>query len=242
MRAGNLADAVRLQNDVPFGLTAGFQSLDEREISRWRESVEAGNLYINRQITGAIVQRQPFGGWKKSSVGPGAKAGGPNYVFSFCRFEEKSPPDLEAARSSYARAWQEHFSIEHDPSGLRAESNVFRYRPSRGVLVRLDEPDDHALELARLASLTTRVPLHLSLGNEESDRDLAARLPELAPTAEFLRTTRPPSNFLLRAASQAGLNWIDAPFTTEGRLELRHWLREQAVSETRHRYGNVIDG
>ncbi len=41
---------------------------------------EAGNLYVNRGITGAIVQRQPFGGWKRSSVGAGTKAGGPNYL------------------------------------------------------------------------------------------------------------------------------------------------------------------
>ena len=44
------------------------------------DRVEAGNLYVNRGITGAIVQRQPFGGWKRSSVGAGAKAGGPNYL------------------------------------------------------------------------------------------------------------------------------------------------------------------
>ena len=42
--------------------------------------VEAGNLYINRGTTGAIVRRQPFGGWKRSSVGAGTKAGGPNYL------------------------------------------------------------------------------------------------------------------------------------------------------------------
>jgi RHH-type proline utilization regulon transcriptional repressor/proline dehydrogenase/delta 1-pyrroline-5-carboxylate dehydrogenase len=42
--------------------------------------VQAGNLYVNRGITGAIVQRQPFGGWKRSSVGAGSKAGGPNYL------------------------------------------------------------------------------------------------------------------------------------------------------------------
>ena len=48
---------------------------------RWLDRVEAGNLYVNRGITGAIVQRQPFGGWKRSAVGAGAKAGGPNYLF-----------------------------------------------------------------------------------------------------------------------------------------------------------------
>lgn len=42
--------------------------------------MQAGNLYVNRGITGAIVQRQPFGGWKRSAVGAGAKAGGPNYL------------------------------------------------------------------------------------------------------------------------------------------------------------------
>src|SRR5690606_24630662 len=48
------------------------------EVSGWLDRVQAGNLYVNRPITGAIVRRQPFGGWKRSSVGTGAKAGGPN--------------------------------------------------------------------------------------------------------------------------------------------------------------------
>ena len=56
---------------------AGSSRLDDREIDRWLDRVEAGNLYVNRPITGAIVGRQPFGGWKASSVGPGAKVGGP---------------------------------------------------------------------------------------------------------------------------------------------------------------------
>src|SRR5690606_2405619 len=50
------------------------------DLAQWLDGVQAGNLYVNRGITGAIVQRQPFGGWKRSSVGPGAKAGGPNYL------------------------------------------------------------------------------------------------------------------------------------------------------------------
>jgi RHH-type transcriptional regulator, proline utilization regulon repressor / proline dehydrogenase / delta 1-pyrroline-5-carboxylate dehydrogenase len=47
------------------------------------DEVQVGNAYVNRGITGAIVQRQPFGGWKASSVGLGSKAGGPNYVMLF---------------------------------------------------------------------------------------------------------------------------------------------------------------
>ena len=44
----------------------------------------------------------------------------------------------------------------------------------------------------------------------------------------------------LRAAAAVGINWIDAPVSASGRLELTRWLREQSVSETRHRYGNQV--
>jgi RHH-type proline utilization regulon transcriptional repressor/proline dehydrogenase/delta 1-pyrroline-5-carboxylate dehydrogenase len=78
MRAATLGESLELQNAVAYGLTAGIQSLDPDEVGAWLDRVQAGNLYVNRPITGAIVRRQPFGGWKRSSVGPGAKAGGPN--------------------------------------------------------------------------------------------------------------------------------------------------------------------
>lgn len=80
MHARDLDEAIRLQNAVDYGLTAGIHSLDPREVDEWLGRVQAGNLYVNRGITGAIVRRQSFGGWKKSSVGLGSKAGGPNYV------------------------------------------------------------------------------------------------------------------------------------------------------------------
>ncbi|GAA1465987.1 proline dehydrogenase [Microbacterium thalassium] len=80
MRAASLAEAIELQNAVAYGLTAGLYTQDARDLATWLDEVQAGNLYVNRGITGAIVQRQPFGGWKRSSVGPGTKAGGPNYL------------------------------------------------------------------------------------------------------------------------------------------------------------------
>ncbi|WP_226656858.1 proline dehydrogenase family protein [Leifsonia sp. LS1] len=80
MTARSLDDAVLYQNAVEYGLTAGLHSLDTDELAEWLDTVEAGNLYVNRGITGAIVRRQPFGGWKRSSVGAGTKAGGPNYL------------------------------------------------------------------------------------------------------------------------------------------------------------------
>ncbi|SFS13569.1 L-proline dehydrogenase [Microbacterium sp. cf046] len=80
MHAHSLAHAIELQNAVAYGLTAGLYTQNPDDLAVWLDGVEAGNLYVNRGITGAIVQRQPFGGWKRSSVGAGTKAGGPNYL------------------------------------------------------------------------------------------------------------------------------------------------------------------
>ncbi len=80
MHASSLAEAIDLQNAVAYGLTAGLYTQDPADLELWLDEVQAGNLYVNRGITGAIVQRQPFGGWKRSSVGAGTKAGGPNYL------------------------------------------------------------------------------------------------------------------------------------------------------------------
>jgi RHH-type proline utilization regulon transcriptional repressor/proline dehydrogenase/delta 1-pyrroline-5-carboxylate dehydrogenase len=80
MTADTLEEAIAIQNEIEYGLTAGLHSLHRAELAVWLETIQAGNLYVNRGITGAIVQRQPFGGWKKSAVGAGTKAGGPNYL------------------------------------------------------------------------------------------------------------------------------------------------------------------
>jgi RHH-type proline utilization regulon transcriptional repressor/proline dehydrogenase/delta 1-pyrroline-5-carboxylate dehydrogenase len=240
MRAETLDEAMAMQNEVAYGLTAGIHSLDEREIVRWKETVQAGNLYINRPITGAIVQRQPFGGWKRSSIGPGSKAGGPNYVNLFRHIEDAAPVTLEAARLDFRKAWETHFNIDHDPSGLACESNVFRYRPCRGVILRLPQADANAEAIAKLAAETCGARLEISRASEEDDATFAARIPSLAERAEFVRTLAPPSDEILRAIHAADLNWIHAPISAIGRIELTRWLREQAISETRHRYGNII--
>ena len=60
MTAEDLTEAIEMQNQVDYGLTAGLHSLDRDEISIWLDRAQAGNLYVNRGITGAIVRRQPF--------------------------------------------------------------------------------------------------------------------------------------------------------------------------------------
>ena len=88
MCAKNLHAAIDLVNATGYGLTSGLESLDDREHRIWQEGIRAGNLYINRPTTGAIVLRQPFGGMGKSAFGPGIKAGGPNYVAPLMTFED----------------------------------------------------------------------------------------------------------------------------------------------------------
>lgn len=103
MTAATLDEAIALVNAIDYGLTSGLHSLDEDEIARWLACVEAGNLYVNRGTTGAIVQRQPFGGWKKAAVGAGTKAGGPSYLIGLSDWED-APVTADAPTDAVSRA------------------------------------------------------------------------------------------------------------------------------------------
>ena len=239
----DLDAAVAVQNGTDFGLTGGIHSLDDVEIDHWVDRVEVGNAYVNRGITGAIVQRQPFGGWKRSSVGPGAKAGGPNYVAQLGRWQPLPRRDddawLAAALTSDGEAWRAEFSARHDPTGLRCESNVFRYRPLPSVLVRVSTDAD-PIEVARVlhAADVCGVDAHVSRAEDETDEQLAQRLPTLAsPRMRVVGTLQPA---LRDAARSAGIHPVDDAVTAEGRIELLHYLREQSISRTQHRYGNLV--
>ena len=81
-RARDFAEAIAIANDTPYGLTAGVYSRSPANLERARRDLDAGSVYLNRGITGALVSRQPFGGFKMSGVG--SKAGGPEYLLQFC--------------------------------------------------------------------------------------------------------------------------------------------------------------
>lgn len=173
MRFETLNEAVALVNQTGYGLTSGLESLDEREWDYWKEHIHAGNLYINRVTTGAVVLRQPFGGLGKSVFGPGMKAGGPNYVAQFMDIEDASGlttnatpslptlatlydalralalPDTDriiSAVASYDRHRREEFSGEHDHLNLVGQDNFRRYLPVQSVRIRI-HPDDTAFEI-----------------------------------------------------------------------------------------------
>jgi len=81
MRASSFEEALEMANATPYALTGGVYSRSPNHIARAREAYRVGNLYINRTCTGALVWRQPFGGFQRSGVG--SKAGGPDYLLQF---------------------------------------------------------------------------------------------------------------------------------------------------------------
>ncbi|MGK7944196.1 MAG: L-glutamate gamma-semialdehyde dehydrogenase, partial [Microcystaceae cyanobacterium] len=81
IRAKTFDEALTIANSTDYALTGGLYSRTPHHIERVTQEFEVGNVYINRGITGAIVARQPFGGFKLSGVG--SKAGGPDYLLQF---------------------------------------------------------------------------------------------------------------------------------------------------------------
>lgn len=81
IKVADLDEAIEVANNTDYALTGGIFSRSPRNLDRVRRELEAGNLYLNRGITGALVERQPFGGFKMSGIG--SKAGGPDYLQQF---------------------------------------------------------------------------------------------------------------------------------------------------------------
>ena len=81
IKADDLEQAIDIANGTDYALTAGIFSRSPENLKRFRRDILAGNVYLNRGITGALVERQPFGGFKMSGIG--SKAGGPDYLLQF---------------------------------------------------------------------------------------------------------------------------------------------------------------
>jgi len=265
IHADTLEDAVRIQNGTAFGLTAGLHSLEPTEIAYWTEHVEAGNLYVNRGITGAIVERQPFGGWKRSAIGQTAKAGGPNYLIHLMDWADaEHVPDREADPEAWL-AEAQHSDREHwsstfaprDVQEIHGEINLLRYLPLP-VTVRAAAVT-RTVELARVlhAAATVGAAVEVSLADPalvttaetagltsaqittESAEDFAARLGALdTPRVRLLGE----ADEALRAAHsrRVELALFTGEVVADGRVEMLPFLHEQAISATNHRYGNPL--
>lgn len=268
MRFEKLREAIALVNQTGFGLTSAIESLDEREVAEWKAGIRAGNLYINRGTTGAIVLRQPFGGMGKSAFGPGLKAGGPNYVAQFMTFAEsrdaKCGMQIEEALKLYRPAWETEFANEHDHFKLIGQDNVRRYLPVREVRVRVHADDSEFDLVARVAAARTagcRITVSMPPDFEspaitrlqeatdewagaiefieESDEELAAAIDQHeTDRVRYAGAQRVPE-IVRRAAAEAQVYVADAPVLAEGRVELLWYVQEQSVSHDYHRYGNL---
>jgi RHH-type proline utilization regulon transcriptional repressor/proline dehydrogenase/delta 1-pyrroline-5-carboxylate dehydrogenase len=81
LKARTFDQAIKWANSTKFALTGGVFSRSPKHLEQSRRNFRVGNLYLNRGITGALVERQPFGGFKMSGVG--SKTGGPDYLTQF---------------------------------------------------------------------------------------------------------------------------------------------------------------
>jgi RHH-type proline utilization regulon transcriptional repressor/proline dehydrogenase/delta 1-pyrroline-5-carboxylate dehydrogenase len=280
VRARDLDEAIAIQNATGYGLTGGIHSLDDREVERWLARVQVGNACVNRHITGAIVQRQPFGGWKRSSVGPGAKAGGPHYVAQLGTWHEEGPPTdlhdpgpevsallgraasvldaaslawLRTAAASDEHAWRTRYGVEHDPTGLRAEANILRYRPHRRIVVRAAEgASDREVARALLAAvrsgaeevqLSSAAPHPCAALGLTAVTETAAALVEREGDVEGvrIRVVGELEPDLLDASIALRVDVLATPVVAHGQVELRGHVLEQAISRTMHRYGVLRD-
>ena len=246
IEAPDFDTAIQYQNDTDFGLTAGIQSLDPKECEYWIENVEAGNLYVNRGVTGAIVNRQPFGGWKKSSVGATAKAGGPNYVATLRNWNQmKHFLPMKETASKWLKS---NIALAIDRSGLEVEQNVQRYRRyKKGFLVRIesgtskDELDflnwiKKDLGVITRLSSDTLIP---GLANlvVESTVEFAEHAMEFDRVRWLSAEVPPVSDLMIN-----GVACDRRPIATRGDVEISRWFLEQSVSITQHRYGNTNAG
>ena len=246
MVSPDLQTSVIWHNATDYGLTAGIQSLDAAECEYWIENVEAGNLYVNRGVTGAVVNRQPFGGWKKSSVGATAKAGGANYVATLRNWNQMKHflPMKEAANK-----WLKSVGgLAIDHTSLNVEQNLQRYRQyKQGFLIRIESGTSKD-ELDFLSWLKNDLGVITRLSSDS----LIPRLPNLVVESveEFAQHAKefdrvrwlsaeiPPVYELMKN----GISCDRRPITLRGDIEIVRWFLEQSVSITQHRYGNTNAG
>lgn len=247
MRAPDLDTAIDWQNAVDYGLTAGLHALDTAQCETWIERVQAGNVYVNRGTTGAVVNRQPFGGWKKSSAGPTAKAGGENYVAAL---RDWAPPPA-ALTSTEVQAWWEGVGRSvRDLAGLTVERNLVRLRRlPTPVLVRVDA-DTRAVDLESVRRLAARTGTRIQLSSlVPGGADTAVE--SVAQAIDRVRTGQvgavrwlsgEDAEDLAVVGIDTGIRVDRRPIAADVAVEGPRWLREQSVCITAHRYGNVGAG
>ena len=248
-----LEEAVELVNSLDYGLTSGLQSLDEQEQKYWKNNVMAGNLYINRGITGAIVNRQPFGGMKLSAFGPGLKAGGPNYCTQFMYITDREDSATDY-KQSYTEWYEKEFKHARNiQPNIRGEQNVFRYLPLKGGMVLRLFGDEtlEQIEMVQLAAQTVGTPLVISVSDNnpvvsqlsgEIKKENLAAFCESMKNYERVRTLSVAvPDVVFEAAANCDKYIAQSAPVKNGRIELALYIKEQSIANEYHRYGSQIE-
>ena len=249
-----LEEAVNLVNGLDYGLTSGLQSLDEGEQKYWKNHVLAGNLYINRGITGAIVNRQPFGGMKLSAFGPGLKAGGPNYCAQFMEITDKYGSQTDW-RASYREWYEKEFKHARNiQPKIRGEQNVFRYLPLQGgmVLRLMGDETKEQVEMVIFAARIVGTPLTVSADDDNQllaslqgitvkRQNLAAFCEDIKHYERIRTISKAVPEVLFQAAANQDKYIAQAAPVRNGRIELINYIKEQSISNEYHRYGSQIE-
>jgi RHH-type transcriptional regulator, proline utilization regulon repressor / proline dehydrogenase / delta 1-pyrroline-5-carboxylate dehydrogenase len=137
-RRANLTATIRTVNATGFGLTCGVHSRIDETIAQVTSTARAGNLYVNRNLIGAVVGVQPFGGHGLSGTGP--KAGGPLYVRrltatrpAIAPIANGTVPQAATHWSPIARSQSGLYGTQHVLPGPVGETNLYRLLP-RGIV------------------------------------------------------------------------------------------------------------
>ncbi len=231
MRARDLDEAIHLVNASGYGLTSALESLDELEWRHWLERIHAGNLYVNRPLVGAIVDRQPFGGWRRSGFGPGAKTGGPGYAAQLVRVTGTADVDTtyDASDLLHPRHTQR----------IAGQLNLFRHRPAESVVIRIEAGDDPlVVRLRHDAARATGARVGVSNALHEPMAALIGRL-DGVPRVVRCGETAPAE--LLEAAARSW-TWVCREPLTGTARDLAPFLLEQSISIDTQRHGWVAPG
>ncbi|MEK9657030.1 MAG: proline dehydrogenase family protein [bacterium] len=160
----DIHEAIKISQQTSYGLTAGLHSLSDYEQDQFIRGSQAGNVYINRPITGAMVGRQPFGGWKKSSYGSQSKVGGAYTLWDMLQQSPQVKIKQKSQKLRQIKAQEllltetdrnelEHeldqaaeiinmLKNEHPLPTIRGEENRYDIRPYTHIVIKIDKIED----------------------------------------------------------------------------------------------------
>lgn len=288
MCAKDLDEAISLVNSTGFGLTSGLESLNKEEQIKWSKNIKAGNLYINRSTTGAIVFRQQFGGIGKSAYGAGKKAGGINYITQFANININKPindiniedtlfadidkttgisakelSNLKIVTKSYINANKSEFLIKHDHFKIRGESNEFMYIPYSSLLIRVNGNEllCDIIKILIASQISNIKDICISIRDEnskfatflqknktifiknsakvvyENENKFLQKIKEYEQVRYLQKDSITNEAFKEASLHMKFLNYKKV--IDEGRFELLNYHKEQVLTISHHRYGNI---